>query len=194
MFTKLFQLVILFLVIFDPLASLSVFIVATKEMDDKTRIKTAMLSVGVAMAISYVFLIFGQNVVIFFGSNMSDFKTASGVILGVLGIKMVLGEVSDKNKIDSNSSQAIAALIATPLLTGPAAITTIIISVNDNEFGFIITGLAITIVLLLTSVIFLASSKIQRFINQTFIKVLTTIMGLITISWGVKFIRQGLEF
>lgn len=195
MFTKLFQLIILFLVIFDPLASLAVFFTATKEMDDRTRAKTALVAIFVAALISYTFLLFGQNVIIFFGSTMTDFKIASGVILGILGIEMVLGiSGSSQEKPQQASSQAIAALIATPLLTGPAAITTIIITVSDPEFGLILTGTAITIVLLVTAFIFIISSKMHRVINATLTKVLTTILGLITISWGVKFIRQGLGF
>jgi multiple antibiotic resistance protein len=187
----LFQLIILFLVIFDPLASFSVFFIATKEMETKERNYTAFLSVIVASAISLAFLLFGQNILVLFDTNINDFKVASGVILGILGIKMVLGEsIPNAESIKNNSSRAIASIIGTPLLTGPAAITAIIVS--EHDYGILVTGTAIFIVLFLTIILFLLSSKIYKVIGVTTIQVISTILGLITISWGVKFIKTGL--
>ena len=190
--SRLIQLTILFFVIFDPLASLLVFMSATKDMPAREKSRTALMSVFVAMVASYTFLFFGENTIYLFGITIRDFKIASGIILSILGIKMISGaSIADEEKIKRTSSQAIASLIGTPLLTGPAAITTIIISVKD--FGVMTTGAAVTIVLLATSVMFLLSSRLMRFFNETSIRVISTFLGLITISWGVKFIREALS-
>jgi multiple antibiotic resistance protein len=190
MLERIFQLIILFLVIFDPLASISVFIVATKEMANKERLNTALLSVLVAAIISFSFLIFGQNILLLFDTTINDFKAAAGIILGILGIKMVLGEsITNIDAAKNNSGRAIAAIIGTPLLTGPAAITTIIVSVHD--YGMLVTGIAVTIVLVFTAMLFLFSGKIYKIFGVTTIQVITTILGLITISWGVKFVKAG---
>jgi len=192
MLTNLIQLILLFLVIFDPLASLSVFLISTKHLSEKERLKVAILAILTAISISYSFLFFGEKLIVLFGSNIEDFKVASGIILIILGIKMVLSDISSIYPKSDDSSLAIASIIATPMLTGPAAITTIILSVSDPNYGPFLTGTAITIVLLLTSLIFILSNKFHKFINTTLINVLSTILGLITISWGVKYIRQGL--
>ena len=92
MFDNLFQLIVLFFVIFDPFISFSVFFIATKDMEAKERTKTAFFAVLVAAIISYAFLIFGNGVLTLFATTMSDFKASAGVILGILGIKMVLGQ------------------------------------------------------------------------------------------------------
>jgi multiple antibiotic resistance protein len=189
---NLLQLTILFFVIFDPLASLLVFFSATKEMAARERLRTALISIFVATVVSYTFLFFGESTVYLFGVTLNDFKVASGIILNILGIKMISGlSFSEEEKIQKTSSQAIASLIGTPLLTGPAAITTIIISVKD--YGVITTGSAVTIVLLFTTIMFLLSSRLRVFFNETSIRVITTFLGLITISWGVKFIREVLK-
>ena len=139
MLERLFQLIILFIVIFDPLASISVFFVATKDLSASERRHTAFLAVLVAAVISFSFLIFGQHILVLFDTTIEDFKAAAGIILGILGIKMVLGEsITNIDNAGNNSGRAIAAIIGTPLLTGPAAITTIIVSVHD--YGMPITG------------------------------------------------------
>ena len=188
--SDILQLSILFFVIFDPLASFSFFIVATQNMPAPQRRKTAVLAVLVASLISYSVLVLGESVLSIFGADMHDFKIAAGAILCILGIKMSLGEALARDGEGASSSQAVAALIGTPLLTGPAAITTIIIVVKD--YGPAAPAVAVTSVLIFTTLLFLASSYLGRFINTTFVRVMSTILGLITISWGVKFIRAGL--
>jgi multiple antibiotic resistance protein len=192
-FEHLLQLIILFVVIFDPLASFAVFYIATSNLSSKERNKIATLSLIVAGLLSYAVLFFGQGLLDLFNTTIQDFRVASGIILGILGIKMVLGHsLTNLDQVKDNSTYAIAAIIGTPLLTGPAAITSIIVNVND--YGILVTGLAITIVLLFIGLLFFQSSRIHRLIGTTVIQVLSTFLGLITVAWGVKFIREGLGF
>ena len=191
MFDHLLQLVILFLVIFDPLASAIVFLAATKNIKDAEKGKIATLAILVACVVSFTVLIFGQQILILFNTDINDFRIAGGIILVILGVKMGLGQsITDTEKFNNGSARAIASIIATPLLTGPAAITAIII--NSFDYGLIETGLAVAIVLALTGIIFYTAAKIAKRIGMTTIQVTSTILGLITLAWGVTFIRAGL--
>ncbi|MGQ9678927.1 MAG: MarC family protein [bacterium] len=191
MFYSLLQLVILFFVILDPLLSFVVFFSATAGMNPAEKRRTAFLAVTVALAISVLCLIFGESLLRLFNTNIQDFKIAGGIILGILGIKMSLGQ-SDSDKVlgTKRSAKAIASIIATPLLTGPASITAIIISVHD--YGRILTGVAVFLVLFITIILFLQAPRITRFTGETAMQVISTLMGLITLSWGIMFIKQGL--
>src|SRR3989338_2180675 len=148
-----FQLLILFFVIFDPLASFVLFTVATSSMQEKERKRTALIAVMVAAGISFLVLLFGQGLLQLFSMNMTEFQVAGGIVLGVLGLKMVLGySLVDVEKVKGDSSWAIASIIGTPLLTGPAAIMSIIVSANN--YGKLVTGLAVGIVLVGTVILF----------------------------------------
>lgn len=187
-FIKLF---VLFFVIFDPLMSFTVFFSATKDMRPKERSKTAMLSVLVAGILSALVWLLGAQLLNIFNTDLNDFKVAGGIVLGLLGIKMVMGQPLTENKdMKNRSAQAVAAIIGTPLLTGPAAITAIIIA--TEEHGHALSGLAILSVLIITVVIFLQASRIRKFMPDTFVQVTSTILGLINVAWGVMFITDGL--
>lgn len=191
MLGHLIQLVVLFIVIFDPMASFVVFVIATKSMSEADRKRTALLAILTASLISYAVLLLGQQLLDLLSINILHFKIAGGVILFILGVEMALGyPLTNVDATKESSANAIAAIIATPLLTGPAAITAIIISVR--EYGFIDTGLAVTIVLLFSAILFLLSTRINRVAGKAPIQVLSTILGLITLAWGVKFIAEGL--
>ncbi len=185
------QLVILFLVIFDPLASFLVFVTASSGMSRKERQTLATLAIMVALGISLLFLLLGQNLLKLLNTSIEEFRIAGGIILGILGIKMALGTPLTKiHEFKGNSGRAIAAIIGTPLLTGPAAITAIMISVHD--YGMLVTGLAVVIVLALTAVIFYLEGYVCRFLGDTSVQVVSTILGLVTLSWGVQFILTGI--
>lgn len=186
-----FQLLVLFFVIFDPLASFVVFTVATNRMESREKKITALIAVLVATTLSFLVLLFGQNLLDLFSTEINEFQIAGGIILGILGVKMVLGySLTNVDQLKNNSGWAVASIIGTPLLTGPAAITSIILSVHD--YGRAVTGSAIGVVLLGTAVLFYNAEKVSKVLGKIFIQVISTILGLITLSWGVKYILQGL--
>ena len=186
-----FQLLILFFVIFDPLASFVIFTVATSSMHEKERQRTAVLAVIVAATISVLVLLFGEGLLHLFNMTIKEFQVAGGIVLGILGLKMVLGEsLVGLERVKGDSTWAIASIIGTPLLTGPAAIMSIIVSCSD--YGKAVTGLAVGTVLLGTAILFYNTTRANRFLGKTTIQVISTILGLITLAWGVKYVLQGI--
>ena|SRR3989338_5977048 len=190
MVNPFFQLLTLFFVIFDPLASFVIFTVATSSMHQKERQRTATIAVLVAATISFLVLLFGQSLLQLFNMNIREFQVAGGIVLAILGLKMVLGySLIEVDRVKGDSSWAIASIIGTPLLTGPAAITSIIISASS--YGKIITGLAVGMVLAVTAILFYNTKRVSPILGRTMIQVISTILGLITLAWGVKYVLQG---
>jgi len=190
---QLVQLVILFTVIFDPLSSFAVFTASTATMTAAEKKKTALYAVLAAAAMSYTILLVGAPLLNLFSVSISDFKIAGGIILAIFGIQMTIGQsMGDGGIKNASSVPAVAAIIATPLLTGPAAITAIIAAVND--YNIYVTGVAITIVLLITAAMFSLPTKVINKIGKTPIQFMSVIMGMITLAWGIRFIKDGLGF
>ena len=193
MLESLVQLVILFTVIIDPLSSFAVFTASTAAMTAAEKKRTALYAVLAAAAMSYAILLVGEPLLHLFSVSISDFKIAGGIILAIFGVQMTLGQSMSGNGIKQGSSvPAVAAIIATPLLTGPAAITAIIGAVNDQ--GMLVTGLAITVVMAITAVMFALPTSVVNKIGKTPIQFMSVIMGMITLAWGIRFIKDGLGF
>ncbi len=189
---ELGQLVVLFFVIIDPITSFAVFFVLTSDKTEAERMRTATLAVTVAAGLAYTVLLLGSFLLDMFSTSIEDLRVAGGIILLILGIQMALGMSYTGSEGGGNhkSIQAIASIVATPFLSGPATITAIIIS--ESDFGLLLTGLAVTIVLVFTAVLFVLSAKLNRFIHRTPVQIMSTVLGVITIAWGVNYIRTGL--
>ena len=192
MISELAQLIVLFFVIIDPLATFTVFMVASSSMKDGQRKKAAMYAISIAIVLSGLVLVLGQKLLEIFSTTLDEFRIAGGIILGILGIKMTLGiPLKNLDELKGNSAMAIASVIGTPLITGPATITAIILSSND--YGRLITGIAVAIVLFFTGLFLFFSKWFGDFLGRDLIRIISTLLGLITIAWGVKFITVGIQ-
>ena len=194
MISKLIALLVLFFVIIDPLASFAVFFVNTKDYKKKEKIKIAIMAVAIAALLSFLVLLFGENLLAVFSTDINSFKIAGGIILLILGVNMSLGRsIVEVEKNNADSVHAIASVIATPLLTGPATIAAIIISAAD--YGKVLTGIAIGIILLLTGISLYLTIVFHHLTEKakTTIQIISTMLGLITLAWGVNYIITGVQ-
>lgn len=185
----LWQLLILFFVIIDPLASFAVYLAATGKLATREQHRIALLAILTAGSVALAVLLFGELLLQLFSTDIDTFRIAGGIILGLLGLKMTMGYSLAETK--GRTTSGIAAIIATPLLTGPAAITAIILSSAD--YGKSLTGVAFFTVLLATGLLFYFAQWSKRLLNETFVQVMTTVLGLITIAWGVNFVITGIK-
>ena len=192
MIELIIRLVILFTVIIDPPLSFIFFVANTKKMERREKLITAFKSILFAVAIAFTFLIFGNIILRIFSINLDHFQVAGGIILSILGIRMTLGMTFKDNIEEKNTNKdVLPTIIATPLISGPACITTILIL--SVEHGRLVTGISLGIVLFATALLLLIASLYNiKKIGTSGIKMMTTMLGLITLSWGISFILNGL--
>ncbi len=183
----IFAFVTLF-VILDPFASIPAFFMLTRKMNDDERRAVAHKAVLLAAILAFVFLFAGNLLLDKLGISLSSFKVAGGIILGIMGLETILGfSVSREKKEDKDS---IAVLIATPLLTGPGMITTVI--VLGQQVGQLVTAAAALLALAVAFVVLHYAPLLRNALGDRVINVFSKIMGLILLALAVEFIRTGL--
>ncbi|MFH0836099.1 MAG: MarC family protein [Candidatus Micrarchaeota archaeon] len=182
------QSLILLLVIMDPVVSLSALMALTKHNSADERRKIALKSVFVAALVFFGFAFGGNTVLQLLGVDINTFKAAGGVILVLLGVQLALGVSFPKEKEDINEA---AVVIGTPLISGPAVISTTIILVQQTGLLSTLTAGSLALALVLISL--LAASRINKVIGRSGMRVLSTMMGVVTIAWGIQFLLSGIN-
>jgi multiple antibiotic resistance protein len=185
------QAFVLLIVIMDPLLSMAAFLSMTKGLNKKERDLCAAKAVVVAAVPLFLFLLAGNVLLTIMKVDIETFKAAGGLILVLLGIQLSLGIsfLKEENSEDMHDTSAIASVIGTPLITGPATISAAIIL--GNEFGIGVTAVAGIGALLVIWLVLMAGALMYKYLGRTGIRVLSTMMGLVTIAWGVAFIKAG---
>lgn len=190
MFLEMVQAFILLFVIMDPLLSLAAFFSMTKGMKKEECRKIATQAVMVAAIPLFLFILIGNGILSVLSVSMDSFQAAGGIILILLGVQLALGISFPRDREEENDHSAIAVVIGTPLITGPAVIATSILLAD--KFGKETTAIAGLAALLGMWLILWFASFIHDKLGRSGLRVLSTMMGIITIAWGVEFIRQGL--
>ena len=103
---------------------------------------------------------------------------------------------SDKILDDVNLKNIAVFPISIPLIVGPSALTlSVLISQNIDYslLSFYVQVLPILLVLILTSLMIFFSSYIFKVVNETIIKVLHKLFGIILGALSVEFIITGIK-
>ena len=192
------QTFFLYFIVIDPLGTTPLFLIATQDMDAKQKIKTALSATTIATIILLFFALLGSSLLSYLNISFPAFTIAGGVILFLISIEMLFDKRQQRKEENINfSSDRVSVFpLATPLLAGPAGITSVIVSVSDigNDFTNQAVGmLSLVIVLLITFIIFFIASKSSKIINKKIISVISRVIAIILAGLSVQYILDGLK-
>ncbi len=186
-------------IIVNPVEATLVYVSLTSNCspDEKMRIYRRATFVGLAIAV--LFALAGNAVLSIFGITVDSLRVAGGILLFLVAIDMLRGvrqqkKVTEAELMDANQREDVSVFpLAIPLLTGPGAITTVVVLMGAAETvvekGLVL--LAISLTFLATFFILKFSEYIDHALGITGIMVMTRIMGLILGAVAVSFVATG---
>ena len=175
----------IFFFIFDPFATLPVFISSTKSLDEDVKVKSADKAILVSIILFVIFVLIGNNLLQIFDISISAFKLAGGIILFLLALEIIFGL-----QLGGQGEKNVAwVVIASPLLTGPGVMTTAIVLAGQH--GYLLTILAGLPVLLFTWFLLRKASLIVRLLGNNVIDITSRIIGLLVAAMGAEFVLSG---
>ncbi|MDB9784078.1 MarC family protein [Pelagibacteraceae bacterium] len=193
-----FQTFVLYFVVIDPLAAAPLFLIVTQGLKVKNKLKTAFEATLIATLILMFFAILGNFILSYLQISLSAFTIAGGIILFIISLEMLFDKRSQRKEDEIKESSSATSIfpLAIPLLAGPAAITSVIVSVADMGKNLVnqATGLlALILVMILTFVSFYVVSKSSKIINKKVTSVVSRVIGIILAGLSVQFILDGIQ-
>ncbi len=173
--------------VYDAIGTVPLFLALTQDFKEH-RAVIVRDSVIISTIILLVFATVGPLIFQVLGITINDFKIAGGVILFIIAVDMLRGRISQTRTIAATELAAFP--LATPLLAGPGAISTVMIDANP-PYGLLEIYLVILLNSLLAFVILDRASWVQRVLGNNGTQVITRIVGLLIAAIGVAFIREG---
>jgi multiple antibiotic resistance protein len=187
------------MILVNPFEGIPLFLSKTNHCtpDEKTAIaKKTSLAVFLVLVLS---LFFGRYVLQLFGITIASFSLAGGIIIFLIAIDMVLGksdsgEKSMPNDPVNNPSDIAIVPLAIPLLAGPGAISSVIVygSTSTGLVDDLILAVIVLMVGIAVRISLRAASKMEKFLHDTGVKVLTKISGLLVAAIAVEMIFHAL--
>jgi multiple antibiotic resistance protein len=186
--------------IVSPIGSLPIFISATRGWSQADRAKTARTVAFTVFIVLVVSAFLGDTILDFFGISIPSFQVGGGILLILIAIAMMHGKQSDARQTkeeahDMEEREVIAIVpLSIPLLVGPGAISSMILSAQQNPTftGHMMLTIPAFIVALIVWFTLQLADGITHYLGTIGINVITRLMGLILAAMAVEFIAHGL--
>ncbi len=191
-----------FFAIMNPIANAPIFLGLTQDMDEQTAHAIALRSLLITFIIVAIFSLAGKMVFELFGLTMPAFRITGGILVFLIGYHMLQGnhstvhhppELKSGKNLDANLGIAVSPL-AMPILAGPGTIATAMnFSAQGGYFHILITLSVFAVLCGITYVCFLSGKKLVGFLGESFLGVITRIMGLILAVIGTQMVIEGIQ-
>ncbi len=193
----------------NPFAVVPSFIALTDGASRKTRARIAFVSGAACVAVLVTFLLAGNFLFKFFGITVQAFQIMGGILFLVNALRTLVSddrraynvggekrmEDSDVVKAEIDPTSVAVVPLAIPLLSGPGAITSVMVLVNlynswEQKLAVIT---AIAAVGVISYAVLLAAHPIARVMGDRGRAVFAKIMALLLGAIGVQFIINGIK-
>jgi len=174
----------------DAVGVLPILIPLTQSMKPDERKRTVRLAVLTALGLGLGFVAIGKGIFIFLGIEISDFLIAGGIILFLLAAQdMITGRMyAAKASVGPNLIGVVP--IGTPLVVGPAVLTTMLILIDQYPVYTVI--IAFIINLAIGWLLFSQANRVVRFLGEGGVTATSKIISLFLAAIAIKMIRQGI--
>ena len=144
------------------------------------------------------FGLLGNSVLAYLKISFPAFTIAGGIILFIISLEMLFDKRHQRKEEDVNFTSDKLSIfpLATPLLAGPAAITSVIVSVSamGNNFSNQAIGmLALVTATLTTFIILFIAAKSEKIINKRIISVFSRIVAIVLAGLSIQYILNGIK-
>jgi multiple antibiotic resistance protein len=189
--------------IINPFSTAPLFVSLTAGTSVSVQKKQAMLACIYAFGILATFLLIGAAIIDFFGISVPGLRVAGGLIISVIGFRMLFPAALSGGLTEEHSKDLDIAFtpLAMPSLAGPGSISVVLTaaaqirSVRPNDFllvyGAVLMGMALT--LLFSYFVLRASTLMVRFMGKSGIDAMTRIFGFLLIAIGMQFLLTGIS-
>lgn len=184
----------------DPIGAIPLFISLTGHRSSEERQRIAWvcaISVGVTLLVA---LTGGSTMLKLFGISMPSFQIAGGIVISFMGVSMLKASHdrsrhTPEERAESIDKDSIAVVpMAIPLLSGPGAMSTVIVYHNLNpawDYNLLAVSVIVTLALLVL-ICLLMAKRIADVLGKAGMNVITRVFGLIILSIAVEFFTKKL--
>lgn len=181
-----------FLLVMDPLGNVPLFLASLRRTTPERTQWVILRECLIALAVMVLFLFAGQAVLTLMGIEDAALKTAGGVILLLIAIRMVFPpEKTFAN--DSLHEEPFIVPLAVPYVAGPSllAVIVILVSQSPGEWPLLLVGLVAAWVL--TTVTLYFSGFLQRVLGRKPLEAIERLMGMILVILAIQMMLEGIK-
>ena len=196
-----FKIFIALIALVNPLGVLPMFISLTQDFTPAQKQRAIRTAAFTVVAVISTCALLGEQIIKFFGISTASLQVAGGLLILLMSLSMLNAQPSgakttaeERDEAEHKDTIGVVPL-GIPLLTGPGAMSTVIVLAGKSNhvsdyIALIGSGVVLAALVWLTLQM---AQPIARFMGRTGINIATRIMGLLVAAVAVEFIVEGLK-
>jgi len=174
-------------IVMDPIGLIPLIVSLTSNLTKEQSRRVIRSTIYTAAALLIAFALAGHQILQVFGISIESFSIAGGILLLLLSFELLLKGW----ELKGNAIEMGAVPLAFPLLVGPGAITTTIITLE--RYGMAVALLSVAIAIALTLLIFSSMHLLYRLLGQLGSLIVSRVMAILIAAVAIEFIISGIE-
>ncbi|RKY29214.1 MAG: MarC family protein [Candidatus Omnitrophota bacterium] len=174
----------------DAIGNIPLFISLVEGVGKKQRKRIVAESVTTATAVAVLFMFIGRWVFKLIGITIYDFQIAGGLLLFIISLRLLLPGAYKSLMAFGHTSDVGVFPLGTPLITGPAVLTTTLITLNS--YGIAPTFVSLAINMFIVWFALTRAERIMKVFGLGGTRAFSKIMYILLAAIGVMMVRLGL--
>lgn len=181
----------LFLVI-NPFGNLPAFLPLLKDFDRAHQQRILLRECFFSFLVALFFACIGQTFLSILAIEEHSLRISGSVLLFIVGITMIYPELSLSPSSKTKPEEPFFVPIATPIVSGPGVIATIIILASRPDVTNSMLLASMVVTWSLVGIIMVAGPLLMLVINDRGLQALERLMGMIILLIAIEMFRSGL--
>ena len=189
----------------NPFSTAPIFVTLTAGLSQEERRHTAARACAYMALLLLAFLLTGALILQFFGISLQALRVAGGLVIAYIGFRMLFPADPSEEAVDSSAvdARSIAFMpLALPMLSGPGSISVVISmatevakleTIVDRTIGYAVVGIGIVLSAVLCWLVLYSAGAVVRFLGDTGINALTSLMGFLLVCIGCQFVLSSFQ-
>lgn len=174
----------------DAIGNIPLFVSLVEGASKKQKQRVIVESVTTGTIVAVLFMFLGKWVLRFIGITIPDFQIAGGALLFVISMRLLLPGMH-KNLLTNGHEKDVGVFpMGTPLITGPAVLTTTLMMLDS--YGVAATFAALLINMLIVWLTLAKADAFMRSLGPGGARAFAKIMYILLAAIGVMMVRRGI--
>ncbi len=174
----------------DAIGNIPIFLSLVENSSKAQKNKIVLDAVSTATAVAIIFMIIGKWIFSLLGITIPDFQIAGGALLFIIAVRLLMPGAQKSTLTNSHDKDMGVFPLGTPLITGPAVLTTTLMMMNS--FGAMATLVSLILNMFFVWLTLVKADVIIKFIGPSGIRAFSKIIYILLAAIAVMMIRHGI--
>ena len=190
--TSIVSTALVLLFVIDPFGNVPILLSVLRPVPPERRYKVVIRELAFGLLIMLSFLYLGERFLDLLHLQTEAVTIAGGIILFVIGIRLIFPS-PQRHALYGDSEEPFFVPIAIPMIAGPSALATILVTSHSVDQSMLDLSLALLLAWGISALVLLSSPFMYRLLKDKGLQAMERLMGMLLLIMSVQMFINGIS-